>query len=268
MAQLKRILANTVTYNFFLKKNLILLFVLALFLQCQAFASTVHSGWRKTFLFGYGITNADQTQTVHIADTPSPGLDNRYVGSSKLNGSILFGFALEKEFATSFKNSIAAAGFEMDYLRNKSVNGTVEPMVNVSPDFDILKYFYDIQSIVLQATAKLTKQELFHNVSGYIQAGLGPAINQLSNYREYAPGDSTASPMLSPYGDKTTVNPALSAGIGVTYKLKSYDAYVSFGYRFFYTGRGKLTRSPAQQTSNSISLSPIYYQFLVLSLSV
>lgn len=242
--------------------------ILVSFLPCIVIASTTQSSWKETFSLGYGNLTTHQTQTVHLADTPAPGLDNRYVGSSKFTGAILMGLAFEKEFDALFKDTKAAAGFEINYLGNKSIDGTVEPMINVSPDFDVLNYYYDIDSYVFQATAKYVRQEYIRNFGLYIQGGLGAAINRLSDYFEYAPGDSTAAPMLYPFGNRTTVSPAVSAGIGVTYKIGHSDKYVSFGYRYFYTGRAKLTKSPGQQTNSAIKLSSINYQFLVLSVTL
>jgi opacity protein-like surface antigen len=240
---------------------------MSLTLQCNAASSKTQLGWRPSILVGYGITHADQTQTVNLADTPAPGLDNRYVGDSTLYGAVLLGFAFDKTFETAAKNMLGAAGLEVDYLRNNAVNGTVLPMINVSPDFDQLKYVYDIHSFLIQATAKLIKQDILCNVDGYVQAGLGAAINRLSDYREYSPGESTAAPMLSPFGDKDNISPALSAGIGFTYHLRQQTS-VSLGYRYFYAGRGRLMKSPIQQTNASITLSPISYQFLLLSLTM
>jgi hypothetical protein len=249
-------------------RNQIISFILSLSLPLSAIADTKDFLWRKSLIFGYGITDATQNQNVNLADTPSPGLVNRYISNSTLYGSTLLGFALDKEFITQLHNGSLFAGAEIDYLRNQYVNGVVEPMINVSPDFDILKYSYDIHSVVLQAIGKYVKHDLLSHIDGYLQAGIGAAINRLSDYNEYPAGNSSAAPMLSPYGNRDTLNPALSAGVGITYKLGTYDAYLSFGYRYFYTGRGRLDKSAIQQTNSSIILSPISYQFLVISLTI
>lgn len=251
-----------------MKKSLALLILLSMTLQSEVRASTTKHSWRPSLILGYGITNAQQTQTIHLDDTPAPGLDNRYFGSSTLYGAALLGVAIEKELETSFKKIISATGLEVDLLKNNSVKGTVEPMINVSPNFDVLRYSYDIHSLMLQATAKLTKENILHKLGGYIQGGLGASLNYLSNYQEYAPGDSTAAPMLAPFGNENTVSPALSAGIGVSYKIGPQDTRVSFGYRYIYAGRGKLMRSSAQQTNATFTLSPISYQLLTLSLTM
>ena len=140
-------------------------------------------------------------------------------------------------------------------------------MVNIAPNFDVLKYTYNIDSLALQATTKLIRENIFHAWNGYIQAGLGAAVNRLSNYHENSPGSSSAAPMLSPFGDKNIVNPAASLGIGLIYNLKNSGAEIAFGYRYFYTGKGELGSSPAQQTHELFSLSPISYHVLMLSVS-
>jgi hypothetical protein len=249
-----------------LKTPLSLLTILMFPLACEASIQLTQPRWQTIFITGYGITNANQTQTVHSANTPSPSLDNRYIGSNTLYGAALFGLAFEKEFETSFKNTSSTLGLEIDYMRNNSVNGTVEPMVNVSPNFDVLKYFYDIHTLAIQMTGKYIKQKLIYNAGVYIQAGLGGAINRLSNYHEYAPDYSATAPMLLPYGNKNTSNLALSAGAGVIIPVGNHPTNTSIGYRIFYTGRGRLMKSPIQQTNASLVLSPITYQFITVSL--
>mgnify|MGYP003645228234 CR=1 FL=1 len=250
-----------------MKKNIVFI-VLSVFLMHNHVAMAADAlGWNRVFVVGYGVAHANQTQILRLANTPLPGLENRYVGGSSHYGAALFGLALEKEYATASEHVIGTLGVEADYLRDNAVTGTVEPFYNISPDFDELKYFYDIHTFLLQATAKLTKQQLFYDLGGYAGVGLGVAVNRLSDYREYSPDDSSAAPMLSPFGNKDTINPSLSAGLGLTYKMGRFTR-ISLGYRFFYTGEARLKKSPVQQSNKSIALSPISYHFLMLGLSV
>src|SRR5579872_426854 len=83
--------------------------------------------WKPTVILGCGLTTANQTQTLRLDDAPSPGLDNRYVGQSTLNGTVLVGLALEKELKPLFHGLIPEFGPEIDFLRNQAVIGTVEP---------------------------------------------------------------------------------------------------------------------------------------------
>lgn len=101
----------------------------AAFVLHSAYANTPLSPWKRTFLVGSGITKARQTQTIHLANTPFPGLDNLYTGSSTLYGATLVGFAMEREMSTPSENVITTPGLEIDYLYNHSVGGTVKPMV-------------------------------------------------------------------------------------------------------------------------------------------
>lgn len=250
---------------FFMTKKIFLFFILACLYQNTVFA---YSMWKTSILLGYGSLNAKQNQTVHLNDTPAPGLDNGYVGKSKNDGAMLVGLSIEKQFELANKNSVGSAGFEFDYLGNKVLSGTVQPMINVSSDFDVLNYVYTVNSYLLQATAKYAKQNIISNVGAYFQAGVGAAINNLSDYNENPPDDSSAAPMLSPFGDRNTLSPAFSAGMGLTCKLGQNDTHLSFGYRYINAGRGRLNKSPAQQTTSSITLSPITYQFFVLSLTM
>lgn len=250
-----------------MKKSLILLVVL-LASQSAAMASAEKLGWRPSVSFGYGLTQTTQSQTLHLMDTPDPGLDNRYVGSRTIHDATFVGLSLEKEFATSFVNAFTAVGFELDYLWNQHAGGVVEPMVNVSPDFDVLNYSYHIQSFVAQATGKLLKKDLLNHLDGYLQAGVGASFNRLSRYHESSPEGSSAAPMLNPFGSKDTVRPAISAGLGVSSKIGQRQVRMSLGYRYFYTGASRLTTTPVQQTYDVIRLSTINHHFLTLSLTM
>ena len=69
--------------------------------------------------------------------------------------------------------------------------------------------------------------------------------------------------MLRPFANKTTLDAAFSAGAGLT-RHTSFGE-VTFGYRYFNTGRGRLKKSPLQQTNNAIVLPSLHFHFLHLS---
>ncbi len=232
----------------------------------ETFAGTPMN-WTPSFLVGYGFTNADTQQDLRLANTPEPGLTNRYLGSNRLYGAGFFGLAFENLYEAPFHGWMGHLGIEGDYLRNNSVNGRLQPLVNVAPDFDELKYFYDIHSVILQVTGKLTKENVLPHLDGYVQAGVGGAMNRLSDYREYAPNNSSAAPMLAPFGNNDQLNLSLSAGIGISHKMGQYTR-ASFGYRYIYAGQASLGSSRVQQTSASIELSPVSYHVLILELSL
>lgn len=244
-------------------KKLTLLCASALLIASVTAAHAKKSTWLKSIMIGYGVTSADQTQTFRLNDTPSPGLDNRYLGHSTLRGAAMLGIGLEQRVITSDPTLSRSFGIELDYLQNNAVNGTVQPMVNVSPDFDELRYRYDIHTGVLQLTAKFVKERVAGCLNGYLQAGLGLAANIFADYREYAPDDSSGSPMLRPFANKTTLDVAFSAGTGLT-RHTSFGE-VTVGYRYFNTGRGRLKKSPLQQTNNAIVLRSLNFHFLHLS---
>lgn len=228
--------------------------------------SAVSPVWKKSLIIGYGVTSANQTQTVRLSNTPLPGQDNRYLGHSTMHGAALFGLAIDNHVVTSDPRLSRDIGFEIDYLRNNAVSGTVEPMYNVSPNFDELRYAYDIHTLVMQATGKYMLQNVIYDLSVYLQAGIGLAMNRLSDYREYAPSASTASPMLIPFGNQDTVDAAISAGVGFTRDLG--QAEITVGYRFFNTGRARLKKSPLQQTNTSIILPSLNFHFLMVSVTI
>lgn len=246
-------------------KKKFLFFFLILIVSNSALAMKA-SYWTPTILYGVGTTHAAQTQTLRLANTPDPGLENRYVGESMLNGATILGFALEREVKSIWHGTTSRLGVEFDYLRNNSVKGTVEPMVNVAPDFDQLNYVYNIQTYFLQATGKLIKR-LHSKLDGYLQLGIGAAGNRLSAYQEYPSIGSSAAPMLSPFQNNTTYNPAFSLGFGAIFQITQFIG-LSLNYRYIYAGKGQFGKSNVEQTNAAISLSPISYQFLILGLSL
>lgn len=250
-----------------MKRRLRLAIVMTIMTACHSAQAVAAVNYSPTFIAGYGFTNADTQQTIRLANTPEPGLSNHYFGASRLYGSALFGLAFENLYETALHGFIGHVGVEVDYLRNNAVNGRVQPLVNVAPDFDQLRYAYDIHSLILELTSKLTKENLLPQLDGYLQAGVGAALNRLSNYHEYAPPTSTASPMLVPFANKDRANAMFSAGFGVSHKMGQYTR-ASFGYRYIYAGEALLGPSPAQQTHASITLSPISYHVLILTLSL
>lgn len=232
---------------------------------CLSFKAVAAADWYPLFSLGYGITHVTTQQRVRLANTPAPGQTNLYTGDSTLYGAALFGIAIERQLNLSLCHLIPVIGIEFDYMRNHAVTGNIAPLVNVAPDFDQLKYTYNIHTYLLQGTAKLVKPSLIFQLDAYLQAGIGIAANELSQYREYASRSSSAAPMLAPFTNNTTVNAAASMVAGIR-KVYGHQAQVSLDYRFYYTGDGQLHKSAVQQTSSVIRLSPIFYHFLVLSI--
>ncbi|MDR3491539.1 MAG: hypothetical protein P4M12_05765 [Gammaproteobacteria bacterium] len=207
-------------------------------------------------------------QSVWLADTPEPGLENTYSTGGKQQGTFLLGLALEKTFTTPVNNFETAMGVEVDYLKNASMTGgIVQPMVNVDPNFDTLNYAYSMKSYLLLATARASKLNILPKLGAYLQGGVGAALNKLTHYTETSPDGSSSAPMLAPFGDGSNKKFAYSIGAGVVCQVGK-SSQVLIGYRYINSGMGGFKTSPVQQTNNTLHFSPITHHFLTLTLSV
>ena len=238
-----------------------------LLLHHEAAVASVWSSLHPSLVVGSGYTRMGESQNVWLANTPEPGLENNYSSGGKQNNTVLFGLALEKALA-NLNGFDTAVGIEFDYLRTHSISEVVHPMINVAPDFDTLNYSYKMSSYLLQATAKLSKVNIFHNIGGYFQVGMGGARNNLSDYTEESPIGSSAAPMLSPFGDdESTIQFAYSIGAGILCQ-PGKSVQLSIGYRYINSGMGGLKKSPLQQTNDTLEFSPISHHFIILGLTV
>lgn len=245
-------------------KSLIILPVL-ISISMNVDASSTWYGLQPSLFAGYGYTRVGDAQNLWLNTTPDPGLENTYTSGGQQRGTFLLGFALDKTIS-NLKGIESALGLELDYLRNPNISGVVEPMVNVAPDFDTLNYSYDMTSYLVQATAKLTKTNIINNLGVYLQAGLGGTLNRFSDYTETSPTGSSAAPMLSPFGNESTLQLAFSLGAGFSYQVGNSARY-SVGYRYINTGMGGLDTSPVQQTSHTLNFSPLNHHFIIFSLA-
>lgn len=229
-------------------------------------ASAASAGnWHKSLAFGYGITTTSHNQQLDLMTTPAPGLTNRYINDSNAKGALLLELGLEKEVKPLTDNTHLNLGINISYMRNEAGQGVVRPLVNIASNFDALGYSYDAQSAVLTAKAKVSKDNIIKHWSGYLSLGVGLARNRLSNYQEYTPLGSTASPTLQPFGAKNITNMAFAAGIGFTQKVKS-SAEIGIGYTYLDTGVGGFNKSPIQQTNQKVTSINLRSHFLTLTL--
>lgn len=258
-------------------KKIISLLALTALISVNATAMTSRvSPWHKIFFLGYGLTQTSHNQTLVLFNTPAPGLSNQYINDSDAESAVMLGFGLSKTVTTLDNGTDISVGGEALYIRNDSARGTVHPMikagtnspppspiVNVAPNFDTLRFSYDIESYVFLASATAHKKKVAKTWGGYISGGIGGAINRLSDYMESIPPGSTAAPMLFPFRNKTKGRFAFSVGAGLTHEVGSHSL-VAFGYRYVNTNSGQLGTTP-QQTGQTLGSKVLGHHLLTLS---
>lgn len=247
-------------------KKILLRSLALLLLPHAALSLPAYVDLHPSFIVGSGYTRIGTAQNLWLANSPEPGLENTYTSGGQQRGTFLLGFALEQTI-TNQNNIEGVAGLEIDFVKNPSINGIVQPMVNVAPDFDTLNYSYDMTSYLLEATAKLSKLNILPGLGAYLQAGAGGTLNRLSDYTEVSPAGSSAAPMLEPFGNETTIRFAYSLGAGVFYQVGDSSRF-AIGYRYINAGSASLDKSPVQQSNQSLNISPLSYHFVIFSLTV
>lgn len=249
-------------------KNVLLSFFSLIFLLNSelAFASFYSEIHGYLIGGGGGYTRIKDTRNVWLAYTPEPGLENEFVTDVKRHQTKMVGTGFEKHFPKQIMNLDSALGLEIDYLSNNSLSGIVRPMINVAPDFDTLNFSYHFNSLSLYVTGKLSKQILLPNLGAYIQGGIGRTMNRLTRYSERFQNDTSAAPMIAPFGDGSNSNFGYFLGFGFSSKIQATQ--FSVGYRYVFSGSAEFKPSPIQQTVNTLHFSPVTHQFLVVSVMI
>lgn len=240
---------------------------IALLLMPSATCSQASALYDHTSLrAGYGYTRTGNAQNIWLNTTPLPGLENNYSSGGLHNGSFLLAVSVDKTLKT-YHDYTGLVGVSAMFLRNPFIQGTVQPMVNVAPDFDTLTYTYDMNSYLLLLSGKASKDHLLEQLGAYIELNAGFAVNNLFNYTENSPINSTAAPMLKPFGNHSVVKFAYAAGVGLLYRFPQAFTF-SVGYLYVNTGSAVLETTPIQQTTSHLHFSPINSQFVVFTLSI
>ena len=241
-----------------IKKHL-LLTCLALPLSCMAGTmGNVGSSKLWSIPLQGGFFGASQGTAQHIDIESLVG--NRYTvdNNSQISGLAGIGLYFNGYSQERFQLSY---GVNLFYLGQTTVRGDI-----VQEDlFTNLSYQYDIQNLPLYAAAKAiiyTNNPTF-NVT--VDAGIGPNFMWTSNYRERPLADFII-PDRAFKGTSTTTFSA-TAGVGLRLNNIIGPMPVECGYRFFYLGKGNLSRENDQYL-NTLNTGDTYANALVCSVTV
>ncbi len=246
------------------KKEFIL--VSFLFLPSTSFPSVIDAYLSGGATFSW-TTNEE---TVQI----SPFVTNEYDADNDLEVGPLGGIGIGHTwlFNPQVAGFFSLAGY---YVNFDKVEGTEHPFVNAGSDFDTLSYQFRAESFAMLAEGRVFYTP--HALQPFVLVGLGVSWNELYKYSE-APSSaaSTAEPVPNAFGDHTEASFAYEVGVGVQYNsgcgfscTDPANAWkVLLDYRYMNLGKAQLGGFPNSSLNNSIKVSDLATQALVLTVQM
>jgi opacity protein-like surface antigen len=237
------------------------MFLSALCLSCPTYAAI------DAFVLGGGTYSSlsSQSTTVDINES----VTNEYEGNNKSVWNLLGGLGVGYTFPISplFQLSTYLSGYVVGM---GLVEGTEHPFVNAGDNFDTLDYQYKVTSYALMLESRLAVTR--YALQPFALAGIGGSWNQLYSYQESPSNpNSSAAPVPEGFGDHGQASFAYQFGVGLQYNFLQGDVgqptwQVSLDYRYMNFGEGSLGTMPGQTTNETLKISNIDTQALVLTL--
>jgi hypothetical protein len=215
------------------------------------------SKWWSIPLQG-GFFGASQGKEQHINIESLIGNQYTVENSSPINGLAGIGLYFNGYSQERFQLSY---GVDLFYLGKTTVRGDIV-QENL---FTNLSYRYDIQNLPLYAAAKAL---IYTNSPTYnitVDAGIGPNFMWTSNYRERPLVDFIIPDRAFKGASSTAFSVTAGAGLRLNNILGPMP--VECGYRFFYLGKGNLSRENDLYL-NTLTTGDTYANALVCSVTV
>lgn len=232
--------------------------------MCGLFiANTVFAdGFNASFLMGAAGSYVNgSTQRVTMNNTTT----NQYTVSKRGSVEPLIGLGFSYQWCYSaITTQLGLTGF----YTQTSASGINSPDIN-GGNFDTLNYTATGNSGALMLTPKLIWTK--HVWQPYLLAGVGVAVNQLSDYSESQTiSGSSAVPTATPFNGATKTNLAYECGVGMQYKFAHNQQYASpiiaLDYRFIDWGRVGLSTYTGQPVDSTLSFGQLRTQSVNLRL--
>src|SRR5437879_2007195 len=99
--------------------------------------STFASHWYTSLNVGLGMAKVGKTETLNLFATSLPPITNTYDADRKYRFGGLLGVGAGYRFDEE-RSVTWSLGASASYLTYGSIDGTVHPYVNISPNFDTL----------------------------------------------------------------------------------------------------------------------------------
>jgi opacity protein-like surface antigen len=219
------------------------------------------------FLAGGGtyssLTNGDTDVVFNDNVTSQFQTDEANVWNVLGGLGVGYTIPFKQYFSTSFYLSGYVVGLG-------DVEGIEHPFINAGDDFDTLNYQFKVNSytVMLESRLAITRYPL----QPYILAGIGVAWNKLFDFEEEPTNpNGSAAPLPEGFADHTQTSFAYQFGVGLQYNFLQGDAgqctwQISLDYRYMNMGEGSLGTVPGQTTNETLKVSNIDTQALVLTL--
>lgn len=205
-----------------------------------------------------GFFGASQGASQHINIESLIG--NQYTVEDKSEIAGLAGIGLYYN-GYSQEHFLLSYGINLFYLGKTTVRGDIAEE-NL---FTNLSYRYDIQNLPVYAAAKALIYTTSPKINISVDAGIGPNFMWTSNYNEI-PRVDFAVPNMTFKGTSATIFSA-TAGVGIQLNNIFGSMPVECGYRFFYLGKGDLSKA-SDQPLNTLNTGDTYANALVCSVIV
>jgi opacity protein-like surface antigen len=236
-----------------------------LFPSINAFAED--SSWWVSVEGGYGFAiEESHTSTVPMPNDPLPPLYDDYHATDREGGFIVgatggYQFELnEEDDDESSWFPTARLGIGYEYVDSTDVNGQVNKYQE-KPYYD---YQYDVNASVIWLDGQI---DLFEwcNFSPFIDAGIGIAFNNMSDYEENRINTEVPVRESADFADETNTEFAWRAGVGVNYTIPEQDDAwtVSVLTRYSDLGDAQTGESQTYPTVGSISSELVNIELLL-----
>ena len=199
---------------------------------------------------GFAASDNGKTQTLLLQTSPQ-NLGNTYVAANDWQYSFAAQFFLGKSIYT-WKNLQFNLGATLGYVNSIMQNGIVDQLS--LPNFDNLNYRYNLESISAMGTLNILFDTHSH-WQPYLTTSLGCSRNEASDYQETP--RILGAVAMAPYASNSTYSFAYSLGTGLRYRMTKIFS-IGLGYQFSDFGNEKLGVSPAQQTTETLSLQHFF----------
>lgn len=218
-----------------------------------------------------GVTWSDLSNNHAVEVSSSPVLINDYLTDKTTRVGFINGLGLNYSFdhvsEAPFAYHIGVVGYFVDF---GEVTGLKLPLANIG-SFDTLNYRFRVKSTSLMLQSKMLYTK--YPFQPYAFLGLGVGKNRAYDYKE-KPTDPTSSAVADPYPfrSKTTTSFAYELGLGVQHRIADYPKnrlqyLLSLDYRYLNYGSAELGAMAVETTRDSIEVSSLHTQALVLSVT-
>jgi opacity protein-like surface antigen len=241
-------------------KRILLLATIAL-ISFSSYANTLD----MYLMGGPAFSRLSNNTAVQINDF----LVNDYFTRTRSQTEPLLGFGVGRTFIPFSQPLSLTLGLSAYYTNYGTVKGSENPFAN-DGIYDALNYKFRAQSYSLMLESRLIYS--CYDWQPFVFVGVGCAWNRLYGYSETPATDPlTAATAQDTFSHNTNSAFAYEAGIGIqrhlfTDSVENIQYFASLDYRYLNFGKGELGTAPSQTTNQTLNISNLHSQAVVLSL--